>query len=114
MTWKFNPAQLATWQEARTLTTQIDSFILFTGTVLGGGVAKETTDVNTSGIYVPSWVGGPEGFPEPNDSVNGKYWLHFRFNNGRSGLNVGLIMDKLVRYGNNYTYVFSSLANDLQ
>jgi len=83
-----------------------------TGLYLGGGVAPETSSEQTSGIYVPTWVGGPGGFPVPSD-LNTKFWLHFRFNNGRCGVNVGLILDKLARYGGNYTYVFSSLTNDL-
>ncbi len=113
-TWNFNPAQLATWDEARDLAKQIEGFRFSSGVLMGGGVAPETTDPNTSGIYVPSWAGGPAGFPEPNDNATARYWLHFRFNNGASGLNVGLIMDKLKRYAGNQQYVFSSLANDLQ
>jgi hypothetical protein len=113
-TWTFNPAQLATWDDARVLVVRMNNFRQKTGALLGGGVVPETTDANTSGIYVPSWTGGPGGFPEPNDVENLKYWLHFRFANGVSGVNVGLILDKLARYGNNEMYVFSSLANDLQ
>jgi hypothetical protein len=113
-TWTFNPNQLATWDDARALAAQIETFRITTGVPMGGGVKPETADANTSGLYVPSWVGGPGGFPEPNDVENLKYWLHFRFQNGASGINVGLILDKLVRYGGNTMYVFSSLANDLQ
>ena len=114
MTWTFNPAQLATWQQARDLAKQIDAFRQSTGALMGGGVAPETTDAATSGIYVPSWAGGPAGFPEPSDSAGNAFWLHFRFNNGVSGLNAGLILDKLRRYGNNEMYVFTSLSGDLQ
>lgn len=113
-TWNFNPAQLATWEEAKTLAAKIEAFRVSSGIPMGGGVRPETASMDTSGIYVPSWEGGPEGFPEPNDALNGKFWLHFRFWNGAAGLNVGLILDKLARYGGNERYVFGSLANDLQ
>jgi hypothetical protein len=112
--WGFNPAQLATWDQARDLAQHIDAFRQKTGALMGGGVAKETTNVDTSGIYVPDWQGGPEGFPVPNDTSVGKYWLHFRFNNGASGVNVGLILDKIARFGGNEAYVFMAIANDLQ
>jgi hypothetical protein len=114
MTWTFNPAQLATWQEAHDLAARMEAFRLNTGSFLGGGVSAETENAETSGIYVPFWTGGPGGFPEPNDSANKKFWLHFRFNGGKSGLNVGLILDKLRRYNDNEMYVFMSLSNDLQ
>lgn len=113
ITWTFNPAQLATWDEAKELAAKIEAFRQKTGNWMGGGVKVETNNVDTSGVYVPFWEGGPEGFPEPNDAGNGKFWLHFRFNNGASGLNVGLILDKLARYGGNEYYVFGSLSNDL-
>ncbi len=113
-TWSFNPAQLATWDDARALAAKIENFRITSGVLMGGGVKIETKDFNTSGIYVPSWSGGPGGFPEPNDAAHESFWLHFRFNNGTSGINVGLILDKLARYGGNEMYVFGSLANDLQ
>jgi hypothetical protein len=113
-TWTFNPNQLSTWAEARALVKQIDAFRQSTGVNMGGGVLHETTDANSSGIYVPSWNGGPDGFPEPNDSEHERFWLHFRFANGRAGVNVGLILDLLHRYGGNQMYVFMTLnANDL-
>jgi hypothetical protein len=105
-TWNFNPAQLATWQEARDLAVKIEAFRQSQGLYMAGGVAPETSDANTSGIYVPSWTGGPGGFPEPNDVENLKYFLHYRFVNGRSGINVGLLLDKLKRFGGNEMYVF--------
>jgi len=81
---------------------------------MGGGVVSETTNADTSGIYVPHWEGGPAGFPIPNDAGSQKFWLHFRFANGRAGVNVGLILDLLRRYGNNEWYVFYVLnTNDL-
>ena len=114
VTWTFNPNQLATWQEAKDLSDQINAFRQSSGVNMGGGVMPVTTDLDTSGIYVPSWSGGPGGFPEPNDAANNEYWLHFRFANGRSGVNVGLILDKIQRYGGNTLYVFYSInSNDL-
>jgi hypothetical protein len=114
MTWTFNPAQLATWEQATQLAAQIDEFRQQTGQRLGGGVLPVTKDQNTSGIYVPTWDGGPAGFPEPSDLPAQSYWLHFRFANGAAGINVGLILDKLKRYGGNTMYVFTSLGADLQ
>jgi hypothetical protein len=113
MTPLFNPAELATWQQAKDLALQMANFTQTTGTYLGGGVVAVTSDPATSGIYVPSWSGGPGGFPEPSDPSTDSFWLHFRFANGVSGINVGLILDRLKRYNNNVMYVFSSLAADL-
>jgi len=113
-TWTFNPAQLATWEEARDLVIRVEAFRQATGVRMAGGVAPETKNPETAGIYVPSWVGGPDGFPEPNDAANNKYWLHYRFANGRAGVNVGLILDLLRRYGGNERYVFYTVnSNDL-
>jgi hypothetical protein len=106
VTWTFNPAQLATWDDARALAAKIEAFRQSQGLYMAGGVAPETKDPNTSGIYVPSWDGGPGGFPEPNDVENLKYFLHYRFVNGRAGINVGLILDKERRFAGNDMYVF--------
>lgn len=110
----FNPLQLATWSQAVILSAQISTFRAQTGAWLGGGIAPITNDPATSGIYVPTWEGGPAGFPEPSNPDTNSYWLHFRFVNGASGVNVGLILDKIARYGGNTMYVFSSLNADLQ
>lgn len=112
-TWHFNPAQLATWEQAKTLAASIESFREATGAAMGGGVRPVSNDLLNSGIYVPTWDGGPQGFPEPSDPSKNAYWLHFRFVNGVSGINVGLILDKLARYGGNVMYVFMSLSGDL-
>lgn len=50
----------------------------------------------------------------PSAVVDGvKYeWLHFRFNNGAEGINVGLILDMLKRQPNR-AYVFSILQRDI-
>jgi hypothetical protein len=114
VTWTFNPAQLATWAEAEDLAKKIDDYRASSGLKLGGGVMPVTKDPDTSGIYVPQWSGGPAGFPEPSDEAHGKYWLHYRFFNGRSGINVGLILDLANRYGGNWQYVFYTLnSSDL-
>ncbi len=114
VTWTFNDNELATWQQARELVAQINQFRQSSGVSMAGGVMPETTDPNTSGIYVPSWSGGPGGFPEPSDEPNAKFWLHYRFASGRAGVNVGLILDKIRRYGGNTVYVFYSInSNDL-
>lgn len=107
--WGFNPNQLATWAAARELVIKIDKFRQEHGLYMGGGVSKETNNPDTSGIYVPTWVGGPGGFPEPKK--DDKFFLHLRFNNGRAGLNVGLVYDKLARFNNNEMYVFYQINN---
>lgn len=112
ITWGFNDNQLASWEQARGLAKDLNDFRNVTGLYLGGGVAPETSNEATSGIYVPTWLGGPGGFPVPSD-LKTKYWLHFRFNNGRCGINVGLILDKITRYGGNKIYVYYSLTGDL-
>lgn len=114
MTYNFNPAQLATWDQATALAAQIEAWRTQTGSWFGGGIVPVTTDPNTSGIYVPSWEGGPGGFPEPADPSTNSYWLHFRLANGLSGINVGLILDKIKRFGGNTMYVFSALNADFQ
>ena len=112
--WTFNPAQLATWQQATDLAAKIEAFRESTGLWMGGGVMPVTANADTSGIYVPSWDGGPGGFPEPSDPANNKFFLHYRFFNGRAGINVGLILDKAARYGGNWQYVFYYLnSSDL-
>lgn len=113
MTWTFNQNELATWQQAQDLAAQIEAFRASSGVNMGGGVLPITKDPNTSGIFVPSWDGGPGGFPEPNDAPHAKFWLHYRYRNGRV-TNVGLILDKLVRYNGAEWPVFSSInSNDL-
>lgn len=110
----FNPAQLATWPQAEKLATRITNYRKTTGTFMGGGVMPITTDPATSGIYIPNWISGPGGFEEPGDVAEGLFYLHFRFANGVSGINVGLILDKAKRYNGNWDYVLMSLNADLQ
>ncbi len=108
----FNQTQLATWQQARDLAQQLS-----TGPVLvGNGVKPENQDMSVSGIYIPDWMGGPANFAEPNftDENTGDqyFFLHFRFNNGAEGMNVGLIGDTLKRYANSPAYAMSILADE--
>jgi hypothetical protein len=108
----FNTAQLATWDDARKYASLLSAGPI----VVGLGVSPESTDQAKSGIYVPSWDGGPSGFQEPTytDPQTGvQYsWLHYRFLNGASGMNVGLIIDKFKRYPNSPAYVLSTLAQE--
>lgn len=106
----FNREQLATWEEARET-----ALVLSQGPiVVGGGVKNETSVQETSGIYVPFWVGGPGGFAEPHftDPESGKkyFFLHYRLNNGMEGMNVGLIRSKFGRYPMSPLYVLMALA----
>jgi hypothetical protein len=107
-------AQLATWEDARKYANILSGGPI----VVGGGVSPETSDPNTSGIYIPLWVGGPGGFAEPNyeDPQTGKkyFFLHYRFRNQAEGMNVGLIMDKFSRYPMSPAYVLSALAAEAQ
>ena len=106
----FNTNQLATWEQARDYANRLSAGPI----VVGAGVKPETGDPDTSGIYLPSWVGGPGGFAEPNftDPLTGAkyFFLHYRFRNGAHGMNVGLIMDKFRRYPNSPAYVMSALG----
>ena len=106
----FNTNQLATWEQARDYANRLSAGPI----VVGAGVKPETGDPDTSGIYLPSWVGGPGGFAEPNftDPLTGAkyFFLHYRFRNGAHGMNVGLIMDKFRPYPNSPAYVMSALG----
>lgn len=106
----FNTAQLATWDDARKYAAILSAGPI----VVGNGVCPESNDSNKTGIYIPSWDGGPASFVEPNytDPQTGiQYlWLHYRFQNGATGMNVGLIIDKFKRYPNSPFYVLTALA----
>ncbi len=108
----FNPAELATWVQARQYAKILSSGPI----VVGGGVHVENHDPGVSGIYIPNWDGGPGGFAEPNsvDPVTGvkSLFLHYRFLNGATGMNVGLIIDKFKRYPNSPFYVLTALAQE--
>jgi hypothetical protein len=122
----FNPNQLASYAEARSLREYLNSSPQFVGrNVLPGDDEKGLETVSTPdpnfpwlppkvaqvGIYLPSWVAGPHGDPEPNQED--KLFLHFRFANGFEGANVGLFLDKFRRYPNSPLYVLSALASEI-
>ena len=111
-TWNFNPDELATWAEATALRSLINGNPLFLQA--GLSIPNVTTDPNTSGIYVPTWDGGPAGFPEPASASSDSFWLHFRFNSGFSGMNVGLVQAEFARYPSSPLYVMSWLLQQVQ
>jgi hypothetical protein len=108
----FNMAQLSTWDQAR----QYANILTAGPIVVGEGVRPETGDQATSGIYIPDWIAGPGGFAEPSyvDPVSGLnyFFLHYRFRNGATGMNVGLIMDKFSRFPMSPAYVLTELASE--
>lgn len=107
----FNLAQLASWAQARDLAKQL------TDRGIGRGVKPESGDPELSGIYTEPWLGGPANFPEPHyfDEKTGTHYypLHFRFNNGAGGMNVGLIMDKFKRFPMSPGYVWDTIAREV-
>jgi hypothetical protein len=122
----FNPAQLATYVEARQIA------MLLTAAGIGGGVRPgddehgEVEVLNPNmpwlpsvrqipGIYVPYWLAGPGGFEEPfsNDGVTKKFWLHFRFRNGMEGVNVGLVRELFLSYPKSPAYVLNTLSHEV-
>ena len=109
-TFLFNPDELATWAQAKTFAAAINQHPLFVQADIF--VAPESANVNKAGIYVPTWDGGPGGFPEP--SGDGTFWLHFRFTNGFSGMNVGLVRSQFARYPSSPLYVMGWLLQQVQ
>lgn len=119
----FNPAQLASYFDARSLRAYLNSTPQFAkNQILGGDdeiVAPVEPDPNfpwltplppTFGIYVPVWSNVPGAGPAPNDGD--KLWLHFATANGRKGFNVGLAIDKFKRYPASPEYVVRALAEE--
>ncbi len=104
----FNPAQLSTWDEAKVIAQHF--LVQVDGSLIGGGLATLTNDVNTSGIYLPSWTTGPNS-TEPQ--IGKAKWYHFRFKNGFYGVNVGLVRDLFSRYPNSPLYVLSQLKKEI-
>jgi hypothetical protein len=108
----FNPAELATFDEAIGLRKLINYSPVFYTQGLQimpywGGVANDR-----SGIYLPVWVGGPGGFPEPN---SGKaLFYHFRFSNFFEGMNVGLVRELFRAYPTSPLYVLNQLLIEVQ
>lgn len=86
--------------------------------IVGGGVLPRTNNRDTSGTYLPLWVGGPGGFPQPSwidPATQERYWfLHYHFRNGAMGMNAGLCLDKFRRYPNSPLYVLSVLAEEAE
>lgn len=104
----FNHSQLATWAQARNLAVRLAAHSLNPG----GGVARETNDPETSGIYTQLWLNaGDEPAPYWKDPETGyEYFpLLYRFNNGGLGMNVGLILDKFERYPKSPDYVMHEI-----
>jgi len=108
----FNPAQLATWAEAIALRKTINySPVFYTkGLQILPWWGNVTTA--TSGIYVPIWVPGPHGDPEPNSGNS--FFLHFRFSNGFEGMNVGLVREKFASFPLSPLYVLGTLLAEVQ
>ena len=94
----FNPAQLATEEEAREIIKKINDFPI----PIGGG-AKE--------FYIPQWL-TDAGFEAPSRG-DAKY-LHLRFNNGAEGVNVGLVREQFKRYPLSPNYVLQCLFYEVQ
>jgi hypothetical protein len=118
----FNPAQLASYSEARALRSYLNSAmstkILDADDEKGAPVLVNPNfpwlpaQPVEAGIYRPKWEGGPAGFPEPRDGD--RFFLHFRWSNGFSGQNVGLIVDKFKRYPNSPQYVLDSIRAEVE
>lgn len=70
-------SQFVTHDDAKAIALQLAT--------IGGGVLPEHPDQSVSGIYIPDY--GP--FPTPSQG-EAKFY-HFRFRNGASGLNAGLV-----------------------
>lgn len=106
----FNPAQLATWAEATMLARMINVSAPFQAA--GISILPQDPQGKHSGIYIPTWVGGPGGFPIPH--IGDATFLHFRFSNSFEGMNVGLAKDKFSRYPNSPLYVLGELLKEVQ
>lgn len=112
----FNPAQLSTWSEAHDLVTELTDFEKNFGLIGNGIPPIDETAPQKSGVYVLDWLPGPAAFPIPhgtNEAGEPTFWLHLRFNNGREGVNVGLVLDRLRRYPFSHGYVLRALAQEV-
>lgn len=118
----FNLMELATYEEARAIRSLLNTYGTGGGVLPGDDESGSTPVSNPNfpwlpaavalpGIYQPSWLGGPGGFPIPS-SPGGKKYLHFRFKNGGEGMNVGLIIDKFKRYPLSPIYVINTLNDE--
>ena len=124
----FNTNQLASYEQARALRDLLDQHKIGGGILPGDDEVGVTLTPNLNfpwlppvpqrvGIYLPVWQSGPGGFSEPNaigpDGAK-LLFLHFRFQNGKEGLNVGLILDKFRRYPHSQEYVLGEIAKEAQ
>ncbi len=126
-----NSRQLASYEQARALVAAINSYLIDfkdggvprpmgNGVLPGddeGRIREDGTQSETSGIYVPSWVGGPAGFKQGAaiDENGVKYGtLLLRFRKGNHGMNVGLFLDKLSRFPTAQDYVVRYLAQEAE
>lgn len=72
-------SQFVTLDEAKRLAKEL-------GTIGGGVLPYNQFDSELSGIYIPEY-NGPFATPEAGE----KKFYHFRFRNGASGFNAGLV-----------------------
>jgi hypothetical protein len=84
------------------------------GGVLPGDDEPDPASGSKVGIYQAVW--GP--LPEPpvvDPQTGAKYWhLLLRFDNGRTGMNVGLILDKFSRFPMSQDYVARYIAQEAE
>jgi hypothetical protein len=108
----FNPAQLSTWAEATRLAAILSKSAAFQAAGISILPQKPTTDPSQSGVYIPTWVGGPGGFQEP--SIGNVFFIHFRWSNGMEGMNAGLVRDKFGRFPLSPLYVIGQILEEVQ
>ncbi len=101
---KFNIKQLSTWEDAIATAKKLNT--------IGGGVS------DSHGIYIPSWISDPLFAEQPNfyDDKTGKayFFIHYRFKNGKEGVNAGLVQDLFRRYAMAPWYVIIRLKADIE
>lgn len=107
----FNPEQLTTWQEAVKY-YNILAHTPIDGGLIGGGMPPLTSNIDTSGVYLPRWEGGPLSFPRPQIGNSKNY--EFRFKNGFSGMNAGLVRGLFQRYPSSPSYVLRLLKAEVK
>lgn len=93
-----NSNQLATLDEAKAIAAKLGA--------MGGSVKPLTSEAETSGIYVPQYV-GPYAAPQNGSAL----FLHFRFYNGASGFNVGLIRETMKYFPFRWPLMLSTEIN---
>ncbi len=106
----FNPAEICTWAKAMALANRINMSPQFQQA--GIHILPRTQNMDTSGVYIPSWVSGPGGFQEPQNG--NEFFLHFRFSNGFEGMNCGLVREKFASYPLSPAYVLGTLLLEVQ